>query len=86
MKPTKYDMRSKEDIIRWFNEMENYLKCGKEIGADFVNQGTDREGRKYAYDGFLQLKDIFLTALPFFSKNMRRKPGENMCSGFGQKE
>jgi len=51
MKPQKYDMNKKEDVKRWFEEMQGYLKTG-----DFVHQSTDLEGRKYALDGFFQLK------------------------------
>ena len=36
-----------EDTKRWFREMESYLKT-----EDFIHQGTDLEGRKFALDGF----------------------------------
>lgn len=51
MKPKKYDMEKLEDTKRWFREMEWYLET-----SNFVHQGTDFEGRKYALDGFYQLK------------------------------
>lgn len=51
MKPKKYDMNKEEDMKRWFREMEGYLKT-----EDFLNQGTDREGRVFAMDGFRQLR------------------------------
>ena len=55
MKPKKYDMMSSKEIRRWFREMEGYLKT-----EDFVHQGTDAEGRKFALDGFQVLKDTIL--------------------------
>jgi len=58
MKPEKYDMKKAEDVRRWFLEMEGYLKCGHESRHDFINQGTDRDGRVYAMDGFRQLRVI----------------------------
>jgi len=58
MKPTKYDMSKKADVERWFREMESYLKCGEESRKDFVHQGTDFDGRKFALDGFYQLRRI----------------------------
>jgi len=51
MKPKRYDMKKEEDMKRWFREMEGYLKT-----ENFLNQGTDREGRVYAMDGFRQLR------------------------------
>ena len=56
MKPRPYDMEYLSEITRWFTEMEGYLRT-----EDFVNQGTDKEGRQYAFDGFLHLKKYFLT-------------------------
>jgi len=53
MKPKRYDMKKEEDVKRWFREMEGYLKT-----EDFLNQGTDREGRVFAMDGFRQLRVI----------------------------
>ena len=44
-------MKKEEDMKRWFREMEGYLKT-----ENFLNQGTDREGRVYAMDGFRQLR------------------------------
>jgi len=54
----KYNMKKEEDVKRWFREMEGYLKCGYETGNDFIEQGTDREGRVEAMDGFRQLRMI----------------------------
>ena len=51
MKPKRYDMTKEEDMKRWFREMEGYLKT-----EDFLNKGTDREGRVEAMDGFRQLR------------------------------
>lgn len=68
MKPEKYNMTKEEDMKRWFREMEGYLKT-----EDFLNQGTDREGRVEAMDGFRQLrmaimdeKPKVLSPIPFF--------------------
>ena len=56
MKPRKYDMKDLEDTKRWFREMEGYLHTGYGEHKSFVNRGTDLEGRKFALDGFYQLK------------------------------
>ena len=58
MKPTKYDMKKEKDVRRWFREMEGYLKT-----EDFINRGTDREGRVFAMDGFRQLRVIMFKQL-----------------------
>ncbi len=58
--PKEYDMTNFEDIERWFKEMGGYLKVSK-----FLTDGTDKAGRAYAYQGFIQLKQNFLAALPF---------------------
>ncbi len=58
MKPRAYDMRDKEDVKRWFREMEGYLKTGYGEHKTFVNMGTDYEGRCFAMDGFRQLREI----------------------------
>ena len=50
-KPKKYNMEDREDVRRWFSEMESYFRV-----EDFVHRGTDLEGRKFALDGFNQLK------------------------------
>lgn len=59
IEPEPYDMTKKEDVERWFREMEGYFKteCG---GYDFLHQGTDFEGRKYALKAFKQLKKILV--------------------------
>jgi len=51
--PIKYDMTKKEDRLRWFNEMEGYLKTSR-----FVEDGTDFKGRKFAIEAFEQFKFI----------------------------
>jgi len=55
--PRPYDMSKQEEVRRWFREMEGYLRteCG---GYDFLHQGTDYGGRKYALEGFARLKEI----------------------------
>lgn len=55
MKPKKYNMMLHKEVRRWFREMEGYLKT-----EDFVHQGTDLEGRKYALEGFNILRDTIL--------------------------
>jgi len=52
-KPERYDMKKEADVRRWFREMEGYLKT-----EDFLNQGTDRQGRVEAMDGFRQLRVV----------------------------
>lgn len=61
-KPKPFDMSKKEDLERWFREMENYLKCCN--GLTFVDAGTDFKGREFALKGFQQLKDISLKRKP----------------------
>ena len=39
MKPTKFDMNKRNEVIRWFKEMKQYLKCGSEVNADCKNYG-----------------------------------------------
>jgi len=53
MNPQPYDMTNPDDVKRWFREMENYLKT-----SDFLHLGTDFEGRKYALEGFRDLRKI----------------------------
>lgn len=50
--PSKYDMTKPDDIRRWFREMGGYLR-------NFTEQGTDKEGRILALDGFRQLRMQF---------------------------
>ena len=66
-KPKPYNMSNFEDIERWFREMEGYLKT-----SDFVNQGTDLEGRKYAFEAFIQFKRQFSASMPFFKTTMEK--------------
>ncbi len=49
--PKPFDMTKKEDLERWFREMNGYLRT-----MDFLKEGTDRTGRRYAYEAFLQLE------------------------------
>ena len=56
MEPKVYDMKKREDIERWFREMNGYLKT-----ENFLEQGTDREGRKFAMCAFHDLRHILLT-------------------------
>jgi hypothetical protein len=51
MKPEKYDMKKLDDTRRWFREMGGYLQTD-----NFLLQGTDKQGRKHAMEGFNQLK------------------------------
>jgi hypothetical protein len=53
MKPKQYDIKNPCSMKRWFREMERYLKT-----SDFINTGTDRDGRCYAIDGFRQLRSM----------------------------
>lgn len=53
MEPKPYDMKNPKDRVRWFREMESYLRVSK-----FTEDGTDFKGRKYAYEGFQQLKEL----------------------------
>lgn len=55
MKARKYDLENDEkEIGRWFEEMTGYLKTD-----DFVNRGTDREGRKFALEAFEQMFKVY---------------------------
>ena len=53
MEPTPYDMSNPADMARWFEEMEDYLQVD-----DFLRNGTDRLGRKYAWAAFFELKSL----------------------------
>jgi len=55
MEAKKYDMMKREDVRRWFDEMEEYIKVNK-----FAELGTDLEGRIFALDGFTQLRSLLL--------------------------
>lgn len=50
-KPYAYDMSKQSEVNRWFREMEGYLRT-----ENFTMQGTDMDGRKFAYEAFLELK------------------------------
>ena len=58
-KPREFDFTKIEEITRWFDEMEDYLKCCN--GLEFINAGTDLEGRKFALQGFHKLKKLHNT-------------------------
>lgn len=71
MIPQPFDMTDPKDIKRWFNEMENYLKT-----SDFLHQGTDYEGRKYALEGFRDLKESVSNILELKEIRVSIKDGE----------
>ena len=79
MKPKKYDLNNPDEIERWFEEMEGYLNA-----EDFINQATDREGRVFAYEAFLDFKKRFNAALPLMKLNIEKikKKGESLKSPF----
>jgi len=52
-KAKKYDMKKPEDVERWFEEMDGYLKTSR-----FVESGTDHEGRCFALHGLKQLRNL----------------------------
>lgn len=61
--PEPYDMTKKEDVERWFREMDGYFRvtCTDRLDGqkyDFLHQGTDFEGRKFALEAFEQLKQM----------------------------
>jgi len=53
MEPISYDMSNPADVARWFREMEDHLQVD-----DFLHNGTDRIGRKYAWAAFFELKKL----------------------------
>jgi hypothetical protein len=53
MEPTPYDMSNPADVARWFEEMKGYLQVD-----DFLHNGTDQTGRKYAWAAFFELKSL----------------------------
>ena len=55
MKPKPYNMDDPAEVSRWFKEMEGYLNIER-----FVKQGTDREGRQFAYEAFFVLKQMLV--------------------------
>ena len=57
MKPHPYDFELPSEMRRFFREMKGYLKnCN---GLQFVDAGTDPEGRQYALDAFNKLERLF---------------------------
>lgn len=72
MKPKPYDFNKKEEIDRWFHEMEGYLRTGYGEHKTFVNMGTDFEGRKFAFEGFFKLKELVLKSF-FTSEELEQQ-------------
>lgn len=61
VRPLKeFDMSKPDEIERWFEEMYSYLET-----EDFINQGTDKEGRIFVFKAFLSFRDMFIAGLPF---------------------
>lgn len=56
MEPEPYNMSSPGDVMRWFREMKSYLN----VGPSFCENSTDRKGREYAWQGFLDLEKILI--------------------------
>jgi hypothetical protein len=56
MDPKPFNMHNPVDVDCWFMEMKGYLRA-----CDFVNQGTDRSGRKYALEGFKSLREMLVS-------------------------
>lgn len=54
-----YDMTNPADRSRWYREMIGYLSLSGE--DNFLVQGTDRSGRKYAFEAFQSIKGEFDT-------------------------
>jgi len=61
--PKPYDMTSQRDLKRWFREMWGYMDKSNG-GKGFISDGTDREGRKHALQGFLDLKALLTREAP----------------------
>ena len=58
MEPQPYDMSKPADRARWYREMKGYLSLAGE--DNFLIQGTDRPGRKYAWAAFLSIGKEFV--------------------------
>lgn len=58
MEPRPYDMSKPADRARWYREMKGYLSLTGE--DNFLIEGTDRPGRKYAWDAFLSIEKEFV--------------------------
>ncbi|MFA5407527.1 MAG: hypothetical protein WC343_02020 [Bacilli bacterium] len=56
MDPKPFNIHNPADVDRWFTEMRGYLRA-----CDFVNQGTDRSGRKYALECFNSLQEMLVS-------------------------
>ena len=57
MEPQPYDMSKPADRARWYHEMKGYLSLAGE--DNFLTQGTDRPGRKYAWEAFISIEREF---------------------------
>lgn len=53
--PKPYNMKSQNDLRRWFREMKGYLRV-----SHFLDDGTDMPGRKFAMEGFDTLEKILV--------------------------
>jgi hypothetical protein len=58
MEPQPYNMSKPADRARWYREMKGYLSLAGE--DNFLIQGTDRPGRKYAWEAFLSIEKEFV--------------------------
>jgi len=61
-----YNLQDYEERKRWFHEMEEYLE------VEFLEAGTDFEGREYAYKAFFQLQAM-LTGAEALAADILRK-------------
>lgn len=61
--PEPFDFSKPDELVRWFREMKSYLRT-----EDFLNQGTDREGRQFAWDGLFALETLLCTPLGLSSE------------------
>ena len=72
--PRVFDFSQPKELVRWFDEMEGYL-----ITEKFTEQGTDEEGRAFAYDAFLSLegniihKDLLRTLIRELDEEIKQK-------------
>lgn len=57
MTPRAYDMKDPSDRARWYREMKKYLSLAGE--DNFLVQGTDREGRAFAWEAFVSIEGEF---------------------------
>ena len=59
MTPQRYDMKNPVDRERWYREMKGYLSLAGE--DNFLIQGTDRTGRRFAWEAFIEIENEFTT-------------------------